>query len=108
MSEEELFDDNKINEEEQEDQEELDRIARKEQEDEKLRVVEKDVMAWAEAKQKRAAKAKKRLGEIDKQLRTGLSLILNYYAEQQVFNQQLLEDLVPIIAKRSAILKKVK
>ena len=44
--------------------------------------------------------------EIDKHLRTAMSLVLNFYAENEgQFNQKLLEDVAQLIIKRS---KKVK
>lgn len=47
--------------------------------------------------------------EIDKHLRTAMSLVLNFYAENQgQFNQKLLEDVAQLIIKRSKLVKKLK
>lgn len=69
---------------------------------------QKIIDEFVNAKDKKRAKTLETLKETDQYLRTGLSLILNYYAEHQEFNQTLLEDVIPIIAQRSKILRKIK
>jgi hypothetical protein len=51
----------------------------------------------------------KEVQEIDKNLRTAMALVLNYYAENEgQFNQKLLEDVAQLIIKRSQKVKHLK
>ena len=85
----------------------LDTILENEKDPEKRKVLEffKDVTMSKDAKK---AKLLHELGELDIKLRTALSLVLNFYATEQAFNQQLLEDAAVLIIKRSKIVKKIK
>lgn len=85
----------------------LDAILENEKDPEKRKVLEffKDIAMTKDAKK---AKLLHELGELDIKLRTALSLVLNFYATEQAFNQQLLEDAAVLIIKRSKIVKKIK
>jgi hypothetical protein len=85
----------------------LDTILENEKDPEKRKVLEffKDITMTKNAKK---AKLLSELEELDTKLRTALSLVLNYYATEQTFNQQLLEDAAVLIIKRSKIVKKIK
>jgi hypothetical protein len=85
----------------------LDALLEKEKDPEKRRVLEylKDAMLSKDGKK---AKVIKELEEIDKKLKTGLTLILNFFAENGQFNQTLLEDVAVLIIKRSKVVKKIK
>lgn len=85
----------------------LDALLEKEQDPEKRKVLEffKDIAMSKDSKNK---KILEELEQLDTKLRTALSLVLNYYATEQTFNQQLLEDLAVLIIKRSKITKKIK
>ena len=85
----------------------LDALLEKEQDPEKRKVLEffRDITMSKDSKNK---KILEELEQLDTKLRTALSLVLNYYATEQTFNQQLLEDLAVLIIKRSKITKKIK
>jgi hypothetical protein len=85
----------------------LDALLEKENDPEKRKVLEffKDM---AMSKDSKKAKLLGELEQLDTKLRTALSLVLNYYATEQTFNQQLLEDAAVLIIKRSKIVKKIK
>ncbi len=85
----------------------LDAILENEKDPEKRKVLEffKDI---AMTKNQKKAKILEELEQLDTKLRTALSLVLNYYATEQTFNQQLLEDAAVLIIKRSKIVKKIK
>jgi hypothetical protein len=85
----------------------LDALLEKEQDPEKRKVLEffRDITMSKDSKKK---KILEELEQLDMKLRTALSLVLNYYATEQTFNQQLLEDLAVLIIKRSKITKKIK
>jgi hypothetical protein len=85
----------------------LDALLEKEQDPEKRKVLEffKDITMSKDSKNK---KILEELEQLDTKLRTALSLVLNYYATENTFNQQLLEDLAVLIIKRSKITKKIK
>lgn len=85
----------------------LDALLEKEQDPEKRKVLEffKDITMSKDSKNK---KILEELEQLDTKLRTALSLVLNYYATENAFNQQLLEDLAVLIIKRSKITKKIK
>ena len=85
----------------------LEAILENEKDPEKRKVLEffKDIAMTNDAKK---AKLLHELGELDIKLRTALSLVLNFYATEQAFNQQLLEDAAVLIIKRSKIVKKIK
>lgn len=85
----------------------LDALLEKEQDPEKRKVLEffRDITTSKDSKKK---KILEELGQLDMKLRTALSLVLNYYATENTFNQQLLEDLAVLIIKRSKITKKIK
>ena len=85
----------------------LEAILENEKDPEKRKVLEffKDIAMTKDAKK---AKLLHELGELDIKLRTALSLVLNFYATEQAFNQQLLEDAAVLIIKRSKIVKKIK
>ncbi len=85
----------------------LDALLEKEQDPEKRKVLEffKDIAMSKDSKKK---KILEELEQLDTKLRTALSLVLNYYATENTFNQQLLEDLAVLIIKRSKITKKIK
>ena len=85
----------------------LDTILENEKDPEKRKVLEffKDIAMTKNAKK---AKLLSELEELDTKLRTALSLVLNYYATEQTFNQQLLEDAAVLVIKRSKIVKKIK
>ena len=60
-------------------------------------------------KKTKNARILKEVQEIDKHLRTSLTLVLNYYAENEgQFNQKLLEDVAQLIIKRSQKVKNLK
>lgn len=90
--------------------EEIDDINKYEEELEKQYNLEQEkiVNEFINSKEAKRVKVMKNLKEIDSLLKTALSFILNYYAEHGEFNQKLLEDVVPIIAKRHAFLRKIK
>jgi hypothetical protein len=85
----------------------LDALLEKEQDPEKRKVLEffRDITMSKDSKKK---KILEELEQLDMKLRTALSLVLNYYATENTFNQQLLEDLAVLIIKRSKITKKIK
>jgi hypothetical protein len=85
----------------------LDTILENENDPEKRKVLEffKDITMTKNAKK---AKLLGELEQLDTNLRTALSLVLNYYATEHTFNQQLLEDAAVLIIKRSKIVKKIK
>ena len=85
----------------------LDTILENEKDPEKRKVLEffKDIAMTKNAKK---AKLLSELEQLDTKLRTALSLLLNYYATEQTFNQQLLEDVAVLTIKRSKIVKKIK
>ena len=72
-------------------------------EDEVAKKVVESFVNTGEKKQKRLLEE---VQNIDGHLKYGMTLILNYWAENGQFNQNLLEDLIPLIAKRSKALKK--
>jgi len=85
----------------------LDTLLENEKDPEKRKVLEffKDITMTKNAKK---AKLLGELEQLDTKLRTALSLVLNYYATEQTFNQQLLEDVAVLTIKRSKIVKKIK
>ena len=85
----------------------LDTVLENEKDPEKRKVLEffKDI---AMSKNAKKAKLLSEMEELDKKLRTAMSLVLNYYAKEQTFNQQLLEDVAVLTIKRSKIVKKIK
>jgi hypothetical protein len=90
--------------------EEIEDLDKYEEELEKQRLEEQEriVNEFVNAKDAHRVRVMKNLNEVDQMLRTALSLILNYYAEQGQFNQQLLEDTIPLIAQRKSLLRKIK
>jgi Skp family chaperone for outer membrane proteins len=76
--------------------------------EEYLKRIEQEVQSYTAMSSKRRQKLMESLKENDQKLRTALALVLNYYAENGEFNQILLEDVVPFIASRAKILRKVK
>ena len=90
--------------------EEIDDIDKyeKEIESERLKEQESIINEFINSKDARRAKALRNIKELDTMMRTALSLILNYYAEHGEFNQKLLEDVVPLIAQRHSLLRKIK
>lgn len=60
-------------------------------------------------KKTKNAKILKDVQEIDKHLRTSMTLVLNFYADNEgQFNQKLLEDVAQLIIKRSQKVKHLK
>lgn len=60
-------------------------------------------------KKSKNARILKEVQELDKHLRTSLTLVLNFYAENEgQFNQKLLEDVAQLIIKRSQKVKHLK
>lgn len=82
-------------------------ILEREKDPEKKKVLEffNDMVMTKNAKKK---KILDELEVIDTKMRTALSLVLSYYATEQTFNQQLLEDVAVLIIKRSKVVKKIK
>jgi hypothetical protein len=66
------------------------------------------VDSFINAGEKRQQKFLEEIQQIDVRLKYGFTLILNYWAENGQFNQKLLEDIFPLIVKRSRVLKKIK
>lgn len=85
----------------------LQEMLEREQDPEKKKVLEffNDMVLTKNAKKR---KILEELEIIDTKVRTALSLVLNYYATEHTFNQQLLEDVAVLIIKRSKIVKKIK
>lgn len=71
-------------------------------------IAKKVVEGFVSSKEKKRVRLLEDVQKIDTNLKYGMTLILNYWAEHGQFNQTLLEDLVPLIAKRSSILRKVR
>lgn len=71
-------------------------------------VAKKVVKNFVSVKEKRRNRMLEDVQEMDVHIKYGMTLILNYWAENGQFNQNLLEDLVPLIAKRSTLLRKFK
>jgi hypothetical protein len=60
-------------------------------------------------KKTKHARVLKEVQEIDKNLRTAMALVLNFYAENEgQFNQKLLEDVAQLIIARSKKVKQLK
>ena len=85
----------------------LQEMLEREQDPEKKKVLEffNDMVLTKNAKKR---KILEELEIIDTKVRTALSLVLNYYATEHTFNQQLLEDVAVLIIQRSKIVKKIK
>ena len=65
-----------------------------------------DIVAGRKTKHTRVLKE---VQEIDKHLRSAMTLVLNFYAENEgQFNQKLLEDVAHLIVKRSQKVKHLK
>ena len=71
-------------------------------------IAKKVVDNFVSTKEKKRVRMLEDVQKIDGNLKYGMTLILNYWAENGQFNQNLLEDLVPLIAQRSKLLRKFK
>jgi hypothetical protein len=91
-------------------EEEMDRerLEREEYIAENEKRILEQIKLWEKTGQDKKNKLLEEVSRIDKDLRTGLALVLNYYAEHGQFNQTLLEDVVPIIHVRHKLLRKMK
>jgi hypothetical protein len=89
-------------------QDEIDKLQREGHKAEKDKAMAAYLQAITETDEKKRKNILEDIGEIDTTLRAGLSLILNYFAQEGQFNQQLLEDIVPLIGKRHEAVKRLK
>ena len=58
--------------------------------------------------EKKREKMMNEMNEVDAKVKTVMSMILNYYASHGQFNQELLEEVVPLIGIRHKIMKKLR
>jgi hypothetical protein len=84
----------------------LDNLLENETDPQKRRSIEfiKDALLSKNAKKQRILKD---IEEIDNLIRTAMSLVLEYYSKEGVFNQKLLDDTAVLIIKRNRVMKKI-